>query len=232
MLAIHFAAIAFMPSCTSPHGYARCSVRLCADAADDPMDAAAMSGLYASLQKRRTLLSSRRSAVGQEKALLSDLARQSQSTERTQGKMWEHWFGEEGDEASESLRAAEGDEEALTKLMDEFPDWAEPANRLATAKYLDGEFEESAQLCLRVLRIKPWHFGASSGIVMCYAKLAGEANVVRKAGLIEEANRWAGEAMPQPGPQREAWVERMLGLMDARLAELEAIAEPADADGE
>jgi hypothetical protein len=109
--------------------------------------------------------------------------------------------------------------------MEQYPDWAEPANRLATLRYMEGEFEESVQLCLRVLRMKPWHFGASSGIVMCYAKLAEKANSIRQQPLVDEANRWANEAMPQPGKQREDWVQRMLVLMDAKLAELDEIAD-------
>ena len=80
-------------------------------------------------------------------------------------------------------------------------------------------------LCLRVLYLKPWHFGAASGIVMCYAKLAEASNSINRGKFIEEANKWAAEAMPQPGKNREVWCERMLGLMDAKLAELEEIAE-------
>ena len=51
---------------------------------------------------------------------------------------------------------------------------------------------------------------------MCYAKL----------GDIAEANRWAREAMPQPGPKREEWAQRMLGIIDAQLAELEGLQQP------
>lgn len=58
----------------------------------------------------------------------------------------------------------------------------------------------------QVLRMKPWHFGAASGIVMCYARL----------GKAEEANRCAANAMPQPGtPAREAWVQRMMQTVHA-----------------
>ena len=41
---------------------------------------------------------------------------------------------------------------------------------------------------------------------MCYAKLASQSNVLRRDAYIEEANKWAPEAMPQPGPRREEWV--------------------------
>jgi hypothetical protein len=75
---------------------------------------------------------------------------------------------------------------------------AEPSNRLATLRFLEGDYEDSAQLCLRVLRAKPWHFGASSGIVMVYASM----------GNADEASRWARQAMPSPGPERQVENER------------------------
>ena len=52
--------------------------------------------------------------------------------------------------AGETLKAADGDAAKLSDLMEQYPDWAEPANRLATLRYMEGEFEESVQLCLRV----------------------------------------------------------------------------------
>ena len=66
-------------------------------------------------------------------------------------------------------------------------------------------------MCLKVLRMKPWHFGALSGIVMCYAQ----------QGMEREAYAWAAKALPPLGsPERAAWLERQLSTMDERLAEL------------
>ena len=128
--------------------------------------------------------------------------------ERAVGDIWDHWLGEEGASARREIDEAEGNVEALLELMDAFPDWTEPVNRLATHRFLEGleairdgaggarqDFEDSARLCLRVLRDKPWHFGALSGIVMVYAHI----------GNTEEANRWARQAMPPPGPDRQLW---------------------------
>lgn len=168
------------------------------------------STLYASLAKRREELTARSGATARERELVSELGSAWPGHERAQTALWQHWYGEEGEDARASLVEAEGKAEALLELMDSFPDWAEPANRLATLRYMEGAFAESVQLCLRVLRAKPWHFGASSGIVMCYAKL----------GNVPEANQWASEAMPLPGPKREQWVQRMLEKMDAKLEEL------------
>ena len=196
-------------------------VRLCAS--DEKLEPSEISGLYASLKQRRTELSSRASTIERERELILALADESSEAEVAQKKLWQHWYGEEGDKATDLLVAAEGDEKALTKLMAEYPDWVEPANRLATLRYLNGDFADSVTLCLRILRNKPWHFGASSGIVMCYAKLASQSNVLRRDAYIEEANKWALEAMPQPGPRREEWVKLMLERVDAKLDELSEI---------
>ena len=75
------------------------------------------------------------------------------------------------------------------------------------------------------MREKPWHFGASSGISMCYAKLAEQANAYRRDPFLAEAEKWAGEAMPPPGPRRDEWVKRMLQVMDAKLDELKELSD-------
>jgi len=192
-------------------------------APEQSVDAAEVSSLYASLNKRVSVLSSRRAPAMRERELLESLAKLWPANQKAQAGLWQHWYEEEGEAAGESLREAEGDAEALTKLMDEYPDWVEPANRLATLKYIEGDHEEAVELCLRVLRAKPWHFGAASGIVMCYGKLAEGASVLRRDDLVAEANRWAAQAMPQHGPKREEWVTRMLLLIDAKLEELAEI---------
>ena len=197
----------------------RAAVRLC----EEQLDAADVSGLYASLRKRQQLLSSRREDAVRERELLAELA--GPSHEEALGSLWEHWYSEEGETQTGYLKTAGGNAAVLKSMMEEYPDWAEPVNRLATLRYMEGEFEESVDLCLRVLRLKPWHFGASSGVVMCYAKLAEEAPVLQRSTLVAEASRWAAEAMPQLGPQRDKWVERMLLLMDTKLAELADISD-------
>eukprot|EP00320_Phaeocystis_rex_P006868 CAMPEP_0119091124 /NCGR_PEP_ID=MMETSP1178-20130426/155236_1 /TAXON_ID=33656 /ORGANISM="unid sp, Strain CCMP2000" /LENGTH=235 /DNA_ID=CAMNT_0007074601 /DNA_START=10 /DNA_END=717 /DNA_ORIENTATION=+ len=204
------------------HRMPRASVRFCEESKPE-LDAADVSGLYASLRKRQKLLSSRRDAAVRERELLAELA--GASHEEALSSIWQHWFCEEGEAQGGYLKAAGGNAAALQDMMEQYPDWAEPANRLATLRYMEGDFEESIDLCLRVLRMKPWHFGAGSGIVMCYARLAEQAPVLRRGALVAEANRWAAEAMPQPGRERDVWVARMLQLMDTKLAELAEISD-------
>ena len=218
--ALSAAAAQFRTSAPQRHRPDVSAVRLC----EEQLDAAEVSGLYASLQKRKSLLSSRRDNAVKERELIAAMASQMPG-KASPARLWQHWFGEEGDSAGETLMAADGDAAALQKLMDEYPDWAEPANRLATLRYMEGDYEDSVQLCLQVLREKPWHFGASSGVVMCYAKLAEQANALRRDALVAEANKWAAQAMPPPGPRREEWVTRNLEIMDAKLDELNEISD-------
>jgi hypothetical protein len=185
-------------------------VRACAG---EQLDASDVSSLYASLRDRRSQLTSRYDVTVQERELVQALADVWPKHERAQLSLWQHWFSEEGEAAAKVLHAGDGDALALSELMDKYPDWAEPVNRLATLRYMEGNFAESVQLCLRVLRQKPWHFGASSGIVMCYTQL----------GDATEASRWSSEAMPPLGPQRSEWVQRMLKLIDAKLEELDGL---------
>ena len=170
--------------------------------------------MYAALQKRTSQLLTRRDMMVTERRHLKDLATKG---EVAQQALWDHWFGEYGDSARDQLLAAMEEGAELTNIMEEYADWVEPQNRLATLRFLEGDYAGSVELCLKILRQKPWHFGAASGIVMCYAKL----------GDMEQARVWAEEAMPQLGPKRDAWCERMVKAMDERLAELDEISSKA-----
>ena len=130
--------------------------------------------------------------------------------------LWTLWFAERGPRASQELMMAEQfamggpkywekAEEKLRKLIDEHGvHWSEPVNRLATLLYQQGRLRESKELCEVVLAVKPWHFGALSGIVMVCAGL-GDANAARM---------WADRRLPPLRPdgdtteRRVEWVER------------------------
>ena len=169
-------------------------------------------GLYVSLQLRRSQLASRRETIVRERELVAALA--GASSERAARALREHWAGEEGEAAREAMEHATeaGDAAALEIVMGRHPDWAEPMNRLATCRYKDGDVAESVQLFLRVLSMKPWHFGALHGILMSHVMLEN----------TEEADRWEAEGMPRLGDDweddRGEWVTRMLSVLDAILA--------------
>lgn len=80
--------------------------------------------------------------------------------------------------------------------------FVEPVHRLATLYYMQGRLEEAETLCKIVLRVKPWHFGALSGIVMVYGALSDS----------HKARLWAASRLPTYAPngankRRTAWVE-------------------------
>lgn len=184
----------------------------CVDAAEDS------TGLYAALQQRRSQLAERRTGIVDERRLLASLTEAWPASELAQSKLWQHWYNEEGDAAREKIeRAEELSEEdngaALIELIQAYPQWAEPVNGLATLRYIRGDFEESITLCHRVLKIKPWHFGAQSGLVMCHQNL----------GNMEESDKCRENLLPiseSAGDLREEWVKRMLPIIDERIDEL------------
>ena len=144
-----------------------------------------------------------------------------------QDDLWSLWFSERGPHAARELRdieelTAEGPrswdeaEERLQDLIDEHgPYFVEPVNRLATLMFLQGRLEESRSLCETVLAIKPWHFGACSGLVMVCAGL----------GDPSSARQWAARRLPPIQPtgsnkRRHQWVERAVD--DATMALVDA----------
>lgn len=107
-------------------------------------------------------------------------------------ELWNHWFTERGHAAASELLHAEqlanledghelyNQDEAeriFRELIDEHGIyWAEPVNRLATLLFRQGRYEESKACCELVLAVKPWHFGALSGIVMVCSQMRDIVN--------------------------------------------------------
>ena len=129
--------------------------------------------------------------------------------------LWSLWFSERGAKNKEALEEIdlmigsgeacwEDASQAAAELVEIHPDWPEPLNRLATLKYLTGDFAESVELCERVLALKPHHFGALSGICMCHAKLGDDAAVAY----------WRARALPTDDGERARWAARALKAFD------------------
>jgi len=131
--------------------------------------------------------------------------------------LWELWFQERGPDAAITLYKAdrlinEGPsswkraEIILRSLIEKHSvSWAEPLNRLATLAYLQGKMDESEALCKMVLAVKPWHFGALSGIVLVYVGMNDS----------QSAFSWANRRLPSfipnsPNVSRIAWVRDAL----------------------
>jgi len=139
-------------------------------------------------------------------------------------EIWSHWFAEKGAGPAHDLLHAE--ELANSGSPDDFPEaerllrkliakhsvyWAEPVNRLATLLYRQGRLRESKACCEIVLTVKPWHFGALSGIVLVCAGMKDYVN----------AKIWADRRLPPIQPngttneRRSDWVRR--AVKDATL---------------
>ena len=140
--------------------------------------------------------------------------------------LWTLWFQERGAAASARLqrteelvaqRAWSEAEDGLRELIEEYGVyWTEPVNRLATLYFLQGKLKESEALCKIVLEIKPWHFGALSGIVLIYAAMQDS----------QAARMWAARRLPTFAPEganrrREIWVEQALAEASKSLNQAE-----------
>jgi hypothetical protein len=68
--------------------------------------------------------------------------------------------------------------------------WVEPMNRLATLYYLQGKYQQSIDLCKVVLHVKPWHFGALSGMVGLYIQ----------TNDLQQAKVWSEKRLPSSVP--------------------------------
>lgn len=152
--------------------------------------------------------------------------------------LWNVWFHERGAEAAAKLMQAEEltsqgprrwdeAENVLRGLVEMYgAHWAEPLNRLATLYYLKGRLEEAETLCKMVLAVKPWHFGALSGIVLVYAGLRDS----------EQARLWAAKRLPSfaaagSNRRRSVWVDAAVrdatkALMTAEQRTLDSFGEP------
>ena len=147
-------------------------------------------------------------------SLLSSLS----SDDAALSDLWSLWFSERGpDAAGELLRAEElasrGSDywdEAEGMLRDIIEEhgvhWAEPVNRLATLLYQRGRLQEARALCEYVLAVKPWHFGALSGIVMVCVGMED----------AQAARLWADRRLPPLQPigdnaRRYDWAARASG---------------------
>jgi hypothetical protein len=152
--------------------------------------------------------------------LLQQLAHSDEAT----SDLWELWYSERGATAQLLLKEADrltedpnswsDVETILVGLIDTYGIYfAEPVNRLATLYFLQGRLEESYKLCQVILKIKPWHFGALSGIVQVCICM-GDRNAARvwaekRLPTIVADSSFPPFAMEGPeNPRREQWVDR------------------------
>jgi tetratricopeptide (TPR) repeat protein len=94
--------------------------------------------------------------------------------------LWSVWFRastpENCDELRRILRLRDRQRmlEALEKLIDRAPDFAEAFNQRAILYFRLGQYERSIADCEQVLERNPCHFGAHAGMGQCFLKLHKE----------------------------------------------------------
>ena len=152
-------------------------------------------------------------------------------------ELWTLWYSERGATAKSQLEKADSlmgnpeswkeCEKGLKALIDEYGVYfVEPLNRLATLYFLQNEFDKSYNLCLLILKIKPWHFGALSGIVqVCIGR--GDRNGARFWAEQRLPNAVSGKSFPPfsedgpMNPRRQEWVEEQVNLAEKMLKKAE-----------
>jgi hypothetical protein len=199
------------------------------DALMDPRNANCIADI---LPPQPPLTSSERDRRLMEIEILADL----EDSDEPLQDLWDLWFMERGTTARDRLEQVDAfmssgqvtaAESMLKQMIQDYGVyWVEPINRLATLMYLDGRFEESYQLCLVVLHLRPYHFGALSGIVAVCTAMRDR----------EKARRWAEKRLPSlisstsfppfvsdgpKNPRRREWVQRAVQSAKDALRQLE-----------
>lgn len=100
----------------------------------------------------------------------------------TETLIWNIWFRYDGDNddirrlMSQGMAAAqegllEVAEESFAQVIAQEPDFAEGWNQRATIRYMRGDYAGSIADIQAVLALEPRHFGALSGLGLCYVEL-------------------------------------------------------------
>jgi hypothetical protein len=125
------------------------------------------------------------------------------------------WIAERGDEYATKIMEMEKEcsvgllqeEVMLRRMIQEQPRWAEPVIRLATLLFYKGRTEESYQLAMHALYLKPWHIEVPQLLVLLALREQNMANAIS----------WARRGLPALGRtnrRRKEWVT--LSLKQAR----------------
>jgi tetratricopeptide (TPR) repeat protein len=90
--------------------------------------------------------------------------------------LWVRWYQQCGEAAErrlyEGIRYMDADQlqqarTVFAQLAEEYPNFTEAHNKLATVLYLEGDYEGAVRECKVVLDRIPHHFGAWNGLGMC-----------------------------------------------------------------
>jgi len=111
------------------------------------------------------------------KQLLANLKNEDPQVRRkATAALWLRWHEEAGEKAGERVQEGihfinenqlDEAEKVFTQLVQDYPDFSEGHNKLATVLFLKGEYLLSIDQCRETLKRNPHHFGAWNGLGMC-----------------------------------------------------------------
>jgi len=116
------------------------------------------------------------------------------------------------------------EEKTLRSMVLENPHWVEPRVRLALLLFYKGQTEQSYQVAIEALRLKPWHFEICHVFVLLSLRQQdmGQALYWARRGLPSLYGKTDSDSVSR---RRKGWVQRALQAAHAKLEEAEVATE-------
>lgn len=145
------------------------------------------------------------------------------------------WITERGDESATRIMEMQEEcsvglleeEVSLRRMIQKHPRWAEPAIRLAALLFFKGITEESYQLAMYAMHLKPWHIEVPQLLVLLALREQDMAKAIywarrglpalsntnrRRKEWVELALKQAREQNDDAERQREEYIQRMRSI--------------------
>lgn len=113
----------------------------------------------------------------------------------------------------------------LNEMILQFPNWAEARARMALLLFFKGRTNESYDMAIQTLKLKPWHFEIYPLLVM----------ISLREQQFGQALFWARRSLPplregKPNRRRREWIRIAVELAQERLAEADQRTRQAKGD--
>jgi len=105
------------------------------------------------------------------------------------------------------------EQQNLSQMIETYPSWAEPYVRLATLLFYKGQTQESYDMTLKALEVKPWHFECFSLLVMLSLRQGDKGKALqwarqglllyKEGGKNRRRQEWIDKALQQAAEQLE-----------------------------
>ena len=136
--------------------------------------------------------------------LFNDLknSQNSEIAKKFETKIWDYWISDGSNEIN-NQKMKEGInlinqgrlKDALSlfiKLSKSEPNWAEPINKIATIRFLIGDYYGSISHIQLTLELEPRHFGAISGLAQINFALGRYEDALENIRYVEEIHPYIG----------------------------------------